>query len=170
MIEDRQRSSAPLDVRPTTGGLGAEVRDIDLRTLSDDNFAAIHAAWLQNLVLLFRNQDLTPADLIAFSRRLGALDHAPIQETGRRVVGGMPELYVVSNVVENGEPIGSLGSGEAVWHTDMSYVEQAPQGERALRARGSTHGREHQLHQHVRAVRLASRSPEAADRRSPRKA
>lgn len=126
MIDDRQRSSEPLDVRPTTGGLGAEVRDIDLRTLSDDSFAAIHAAWLQNLVLLFRNQDLTPADLIAFSRRLGALDHAPIQETGRRFVGGMPELYVVSNVVENGEPIGSLGNGEAVWHTDMSYVEQPP--------------------------------------------
>jgi len=126
MIEDRQRSSEHLDVRPTTGGLGAEVRDIDLRTLNDADFAAIHAAWLQNLVLLFRNQDLTPADLIAFSRRLGALDHAPIQETGRRFVGGMPELYVVSNVVENGEPIGSLGNGEAVWHTDMSYVEQPP--------------------------------------------
>jgi taurine dioxygenase len=126
MIEDRQRISEPLDVRPTTGGLGAEVREIDLRTLNDADFAAIHAAWLQNLVLLFRNQDLTPADLIAFSRRLGALDHAPIQETGRRVVGGMPELYVVSNVVENGEPIGSLGNGEAVWHTDMSYVEQPP--------------------------------------------
>jgi taurine dioxygenase len=49
-----------------------------------------------------------------------------VQETGRRFVEGLPELYVVSNVIENGQPIGSLGSGEAVWHTDMSYVKQPP--------------------------------------------
>ncbi|HEX7139285.1 MAG TPA: TauD/TfdA family dioxygenase, partial [Vicinamibacterales bacterium] len=54
------------------------------------------------------------------------LDHAPIQETGRRFVEGLPEIYVVSNVVENGVAIGSLGSGEAVWHTDMSYLEHPP--------------------------------------------
>jgi taurine dioxygenase len=64
--------------------------------------------------------------LIAFSRRFGDLDLAPIQETGRRFVEGLPELYVVSNVLEKGEPIGSLGHGEAVWHTDMSYVEVPP--------------------------------------------
>ena len=39
---------------------------------------------------------------------------------------GHPEIYVVSNVIENGEPIGSLGAGEAVWHTDMSYIENPP--------------------------------------------
>ena len=65
-------------------------------------------------------------DLIAFSRRFGELDWAPVQETGRRFVDGHPEIYVVSNVMENGEPIGSLGAGEAVWHTDMSYLENPP--------------------------------------------
>jgi taurine dioxygenase len=55
------------------------------------------------------------------------LDHAPIQETGRRFVEGYPEIYVVSNVLRgDGKPIGSLGAGEAVWHTDMSYLEQPP--------------------------------------------
>ena len=53
---------------------------------------------------------------------LGNLDWAPVQETGRRFVEGHPEIYVVSNVIENGVPIGSLGAGEAVWHTDMSYL------------------------------------------------
>lgn len=115
-----------LDVRKTDGGLGAEIRGLDLRTIDATRFAAVEQAWLDNLVLLFRDQQLSDADLIAFSGRLGELDHAPVQETGRRFVGGMPELYIVSNVVENGQPIGSLGNGEAVWHTDMSYTEQPP--------------------------------------------
>jgi taurine dioxygenase len=116
-----------LDVRATGAGLGAEVRGIDLRAIDEAGFAEVRRAWLDNLVLLFRDQHLSDPDLIAFSRRLGELDHAPVQETGRRFVNGMPELYIVSNVVENGEPIGSLGNGEAVWHTDMSYIEQPPQ-------------------------------------------
>jgi taurine dioxygenase len=113
-------------VVPTGGGLGAEIRSVDLRRLGDDAFAAIHRAWQDHLVLLFRGQELTDAELIAFSRRFGELDLAPIQETGRRFVEGMPELYVVSNVLKDGEGIGSLGHGEAVWHTDMSYLPDPP--------------------------------------------
>lgn len=113
-------------VKPTGEGLGAQVSDIDLRKLDERFFGELHRAWLQNLVLLIRDQQLTDADLISFSRWFGDLDWAPVQETGRRFVEGLPEIYVVSNVLENGEPIGSLGHGEAVWHTDMSYVEQPP--------------------------------------------
>jgi taurine dioxygenase len=121
----KSRDGMPVVV-PTGGGLGAEIRSVDLRRLGDDAFAAIHRAWLDNLVLLFRGQELTDAELIAFSRRFGELDLAPIQETGRRFVEGMPELYVVSNVLKDGERIGSLGHGEAVWHTDMSYLPDPP--------------------------------------------
>ena len=111
----------------TTGkALGAEVQGVDLKNISDADFDAVHRAWLDHLVLLFRGQQLTNEDLIAFSRRFGNLDWAPIQETGRRFVDGYPEIYVVSNVVENGVPIGSLGAGEAIWHTDMSYLEDPP--------------------------------------------
>ncbi len=113
-------------VKPTGAGLGAQISNVDLRKLDDRLFAELHRAWLQNLVLLVRDQQLTDADLINFSRRFGDLDWAPVQETGRRFVDGLPEIYVVSNVLENGEPIGSLGHGEAVWHTDMSYVEKPP--------------------------------------------
>jgi len=114
-------------VETSTGrALGAEIHGIDLRAIDDGDFAAIHRAWLDHLVLLFRGQQLTDDDLIAFSRRFGALDWAPVQETGRRFVEGHPEIYVVSNVIENGVPIGSLGAGEAVWHTDMSYLEAPP--------------------------------------------
>jgi taurine dioxygenase len=118
-------AGVPLVV-PTGGALGAEIRGVDLRRLGDTAFAAIHRAWLDNLVLLFRDQELADPELIAFSRRFGDLDLAPIQETGRRFVEGIPELYVVSNVLKDGEPIGSLGYGEAVWHTDMSYLPDPP--------------------------------------------
>src|SRR5215469_899834 len=116
----------PITVMPTGAALGAEVGGIDLRHVGDRDFAAIHRAWLGHLVLLFRGQRLTDDDMIAFSRRFGELDLAPIQENGRRFVDGHPEIYVVSNVIENGVAIGSLGAGEAVWHTDMSYLEDPP--------------------------------------------
>jgi taurine dioxygenase len=115
-----------LDVIPTGAALGAEVRGVDLRSLDDAQFSAIRRAWIDHQVLLIRGQQLSDEDLVAFSRRFGALDHAPIQENGRRFVDGYPEIYIVSNVVENGVAIGSLGAGEAVWHTDMSYLADPP--------------------------------------------
>jgi taurine dioxygenase len=115
-----------MEVIPTGSALGAEVCGVDLTKVDDALFAAIHRAWVDHLVLLFRGQHLSDEQLIAFSKRFGELDFAPIQETGRRFVEGYPEIYVVSNVIENGEPIGSLGSGEAVWHTDMSYIPEPP--------------------------------------------
>jgi taurine dioxygenase len=116
----------PITVTPTGAALGAEVGGIDLRRIGDSEFATIHRAWLDHMVLLFRGQALNDDDMIAFSRRFGELDFAPIQENGRRFVDGHPEIYVVSNVIENGVAIGSLGAGEAVWHTDMSYLEDPP--------------------------------------------
>ena len=111
---------------PTGKALGAEIEGLDLRRIDVAEFELIHRAWLDHLVLLIRGQHLTDDDLIVFSRRFGELDWAPVQETGRRFVEGHPEIYVVSNVVENGVPIGSLGAGEAIWHTDMSYLEKPP--------------------------------------------
>jgi taurine dioxygenase len=118
-------TSSGIEIVPTGKPLGAEVH-VDLRSITDDDFAVIYRAWLEHQVLLFRDQQLSDSDLIEFSRRFGRLDWAPIQETGRRFVQGHPEIYVVSNVIEDGEPIGSLGAGEASWHTDMSYLEAPP--------------------------------------------
>ena len=119
--------AALVEVVPTGAALGAEVRGVDLRRLDDALFEAVHAAWLAHSVLLFRGQSLGDDELVAFSRRFGALDWAPVQENGRRFVEGKPEIYIVSNVLgADGQPIGSLGAGEAVWHTDMSYLPQPP--------------------------------------------
>jgi alpha-ketoglutarate-dependent taurine dioxygenase len=119
-------NTRPLRVRFSSAALGAEVQGVDLRALDDSAFAVIHRAWLDHQVLLFRDQTLTDDDLVAVSRRFGELDEAPVQETGQRFVEGHPEIYVVSNVVQDGVAIGSLGAGEAVWHTDMSYLPNPP--------------------------------------------
>ncbi len=122
----RDARGEPIDVISTGAALGAEVRGIDLRDLDASQFAALERAWHDHQVVLLRGQTLSDGDLIAFSRRFGDLDLAPIQETGRRFVEGLPEIYIVSNVTVNGQPIGSLGAGEAVWHTDMSYLDVPP--------------------------------------------
>ncbi|MCU1340857.1 MAG: putative TauD/TfdA family dioxygenase, partial [Candidatus Acidoferrum typicum] len=115
-----------ITVIPAPQEFGAEILRVDLRTIDGDDFGNLYRAWLHYSVLLFRGQILTDHDLIAFSNKFGGLDLAPIQESGRRFVEGHPEIYVVSNVIKDGEPIGSLGAGEATWHTDMSYLEQPP--------------------------------------------
>jgi taurine dioxygenase len=111
---------------PSAKPLGAEIRGVDLRAIDSSDFTTIQRAWNDHSVLLFRGQQLSDDDMIAFSRRFGDLDWAPVQESGRRFVDGHPEIYVVSNVIVNGEPIGSLGAAEATWHTDMSYLEDPP--------------------------------------------
>lgn len=107
--------------------IGAEVRGIDLsQPLSEETVTAIRTAWLENLVLLFRGQNLTDADLVRFSRHFGDLDRVPGWEPFSPI--GYPEVLTISNVQEDGTAIGVLGDGEASWHTDMSYLDQPPPG------------------------------------------
>src|SRR5262245_66375665 len=61
-----------LEVQPIAGALGAEISGVDLsKDLSDDAVAAIRRAWLEHLVVFFRDQDLSPARFLAFGRRFG---------------------------------------------------------------------------------------------------
>jgi taurine dioxygenase len=114
-------------VRAVTPAVGAEISGVDLRNLSDSDFAAIERAWTDHSMILLRAQKLSDDDLLAFSRRFGALDPPPNQERGRISPPGYPDIYVVSNVLDGkGDPIGALGAGEAVWHTDMSYLDTPP--------------------------------------------
>ena len=116
-----------LTIKKLTPAVGAEISNVDLSHLSDAEFSQIEQAWNRHSALLFRDQKLTDDDLLAFSRRFGELDPPPIQEHGRQSPEGYPEVYVVSNVLDDkGAPIGALGAGEAVWHTDMSYLALPP--------------------------------------------
>jgi taurine dioxygenase len=117
----------PLTITPVTPAVGAEISGVDLARLNDAEFAQIERAWNKQGALLFRDQELSDDDLLAFSRRFGELDPPPVQEHGRQSPEGYPDIYVVSNVLDDkGAPIGALGAGEAVWHTDMSYLPVPP--------------------------------------------
>lgn len=114
-------------VRPSGAALAADVTGIDLsRPLDDEAFAAVHRAWLDHLVLRFRGQSMALGALEEFSRRFGTLDKAPINPKGVPHIPEHPDVAVMSNIVRDGVPIGSLGAGEAIWHTDMSYKEETP--------------------------------------------
>jgi taurine dioxygenase len=116
-----------ITVHPASPAVGAEIRGVDVAALRDEDFAVIEAAWYRHSALVIRDQRLRDADLIRFSRRFGELDPPPVNENGKTFVPDHPEIYVVSNVVgADGVPIGSLGAGEAVWHTDMSYLSEPP--------------------------------------------
>jgi taurine dioxygenase len=107
--------------------LGAEIADIDLsKPLPWADIDAIDAAWHERLVVVFHGQVLSDPQLIAFSRSFGELDPPGPNPYGQPFNKQHPELNVISNVVENGKPIGNLGDGEAVWHADMTYVDVPP--------------------------------------------
>ena len=117
----------PLTIRPVTPAVGAEISGVNLSRLSEAEFTQIEHAWNRHGALLFRDQQISDDDLLAFSRRFGDLDPPPVQEHGRQSPEGYPDIYVVSNVLDaKGAPIGALGAGEAVWHTDMSYLPVPP--------------------------------------------
>ena len=107
--------------------LGAVVRGIDVsRPLAADEVRTLEQVWRERLVVVLRGQKLSDPQLIAFSRQFGELDPPGPNPYGEPFIREHPELNVISNVVENGKPIGNLGDGEAVWHADMTYVEVPP--------------------------------------------
>jgi taurine dioxygenase len=116
-----------VEIVPLGRRLAAEVRGVDLRRpLSAADAEAVRQAWFTHLVLRFRGQRLDDPQLIAFSRNFGALDRAAVSEVAYTHVA--PEVTVVSNIVVDGKPIGSLGAGEALWHTDSSCAPVPPDG------------------------------------------
>jgi taurine dioxygenase len=116
-----------LKVTKIGDALGAEVSGIDLsRPLPRQTFARIREAWLEHLVLRFRDQSLTDPELKAFSALFGELDPPGPNPYGKPFLPDHPELNVISNIKVDGKPIGGLGDGEAIWHADMTYVERPP--------------------------------------------
>jgi len=108
------------EIRPLDGGLGAELVGLDLsRPLNPQDFARVHGAHLEHKLLIFRDQRITPAQQVAFSRRFGELQ---IHVLKQFQLAGQPEVFVISNIVENGQPVG-LGDAGKFWHSDLSYKE-----------------------------------------------
>ena len=107
--------------------LGAEVHGIDLaKPLPQGDIDVIAEAWSTRFVVVIQGQPLSDPQLLAFSRCFGELDPPGPNPYGEPFNKTYPEINVISNVIENGKPIGGLGDGEAVWHADMTYVDVPP--------------------------------------------
>jgi len=116
-----------LKVTKLAEALGAEVEGLDLsQRIEPGLFAELRAAWLEHLVLRIRGQKLTDPQVLAFSRNFGELDPPGPNPLGRPFLADHPEMNVISNIKEQGVPIGGLGDGEAIWHADMTYIERPP--------------------------------------------
>ena len=120
-------------IQPSGGALAADVHGVDLSMpVSDKAFARIAAAWGEHLVLRFSGQRLDDPTLMKFSARFGELDRVPIAAASldRADSGVVKEaaewVAVIASVKKDGKAMGSLGSYELVWHTDMSYNTLPP--------------------------------------------
>ena len=123
----RQRT----EMRPLQAPLGIEVLGADLsQPLDADTFATLKNAFEAHGIMIVRDQRLSPAELVAFSRRFGDLE---IHVQRRYLLPAHPELLIVSNVFENGAPIGLADAGR-YWHSDLSY-KAAPSMASFLHAR-----------------------------------
>lgn len=120
-------------IQPSGGALAADVHGVDLsKPISDEAFARIAKAWGEHLVLRFSGQKLDDPTLMTFSARFGDLDRVPIAVASldRADSGVVKEaaewVAVIASVKKDGRAVGSLGSYELVWHTDMSYNPLPP--------------------------------------------
>ncbi len=119
------RANAKPEIRPITSHLGAEIADVDLsQPLADRAFDTIRAAFDQHSVLVFRGQNLSPEQHVAFSRRFGPLMVHVFTED---LLEGHPEIYRLSNVVIDGVRQGRPDAGQ-YWHSDLTYEENPSLG------------------------------------------
>src|SRR5439155_21061738 len=109
---------AMANVMPSGHTLGASVEGVDLsRPLSAEEFGFALNALAEHGVLRYPRQELTALHLRDFSARWGELE---INVANMYQEPGVPEVMILSNIVENGRPIGLADAGQS-WHTDMSY-------------------------------------------------
>jgi taurine dioxygenase len=118
LSHEPEAAAQHFDVRPFAAPVGAEIVGLDIsKPINAEDFARIHRAHLDHHVLVFRDQAITPAEHIEFSRRFGPLE---IHVLHQFQLKNHPEILIVSNIKENGEPIG-LGDAGVYWHSDISY-------------------------------------------------
>jgi taurine dioxygenase len=122
-----ERRAMTISIKNLNAPLGAQIEAVDVsKPLPQTVIDMIEAAWQERLVVIFHGQSLSDAQLIDFSTKFGELDPPGPNPYGEPFNKAYPELNVISNVIENGKPIGNLGDGEAVWHADMTYVDLPP--------------------------------------------
>jgi taurine dioxygenase len=105
-----------MEIRPLAGALGAEILGVDLAQLDDAGAAAIRRAWLEHLVVFFREQTLSPAQFLAFARRFGE----PIEYPFVKGLDEFPEIIPVLKLAHETVNFGGI------WHSDTAYLDAPP--------------------------------------------
>jgi len=106
-----------IKVSPVSGALGAEIGGVDLATdLTDDVVAEIRGAWLEHVVVFFRDQFLDADAFLAFARRIGD----PVEYPFVKGIEGYPEIIEVAKL-----PHETVNFG-GIWHSDTTYLERPP--------------------------------------------
>ena len=112
-----------MDVRPIAGALGGEIHGVDLsKTPSDETVRAIRNAFLEHLVIFFRDQDLSPTQFMAFAKRMGR----PVEYPFVKGIEGFPEVIEVKKLEHERHNFGGI------WHSDTAYLAQPPMGSMLL--------------------------------------
>jgi alpha-ketoglutarate-dependent taurine dioxygenase len=120
-----------LEVVPLSKHIGAEIRGLDLRDRPDDAaIRAIYQAWLDHLVIVFPGQSLSQEDLLRVTGYFGELSELsrPAKYFPKGYSRLLPGIMLISNIRENGEPIGALPDGEMMFHHDMIHAEVPSKG------------------------------------------
>jgi taurine dioxygenase len=118
---NQQFQSGRIRVRPLSAAIGAEIIGVDLREpLDDATFERILTAWHQHLVILLRDQKLTEEDQVRFAERFGP----PARIHTKQFMQQHPAVMLISNIREDGKPIGALPDGEMHFHTDQCHQER----------------------------------------------
>jgi taurine dioxygenase len=100
-----------IEVKPVAGALGAEIRGVNVGRMDDETFAEIKSAWLEHLVIFFRDQAITPEQQIAFAKRFGEIHHHPFMK-------GMDEYPDILEIIKEEGDTKAFGE---VWHTDQMF-------------------------------------------------
>ena len=110
-----------MQVVPTGGALGAEIKGLDLAQPLPPNVAQrVHRALLEHCVIFFRNQKISEGDQVDFTRYFGT----PVEHVRKQLDRPIKEIFIVSNVEKDGKPIGALGNNDIGFHSDLSYLRQ----------------------------------------------
>ena len=110
-----------IKIHPISDAVGARITGIDLRTDMDAAaFQTIHQAWLDHQVLVFPGQEIGEEDQVRFTAHFGK----PVPHVRKQRERKIKEIFIISNVKENGEPIGELGDELIPFHSDLSYLER----------------------------------------------
>ena len=113
------KNTSKIQVNPLSEHLGGEINDVDARSIGQEiSLNSVKSLLFEHQLLCFRDQDLLPQDVLDFTQLFGEPVPHVLQQFA---LPGFPDIVVLSNIVEDGRPIGNRGEGFG-WHTDLTYM------------------------------------------------